>query len=253
MFIDTHLHLEKRWLKDDTNRQFAIDDINKNKIITWAVTSDIQSYKETIEYAKQSKYIFASFGVLPWYAHEYVDRFDEIAKLCEEAIMLGEIGLDEKYAKDKACIPHQKPMFEIFLKEAEKNNKIMNLHFRGKERESFEIIKSYKIKKPIFHGYSGEIDLMKEINDLGYYYSIGRRYNEEKLLEIPDDLLLLEIDVLPTEDFKVPSEVFSDMLERYAKVRNITLEELEAINQKNVLRLIGDDPNLNEMKKLIQG
>ena len=147
MFIDTHLHLEKRWLKDDAHRQLAIDDINKNKIITWAVTSDIPAYKKTLEYAKQSKYIFPCFGVLPWYAHEYVDRFDEIAKLCEEAIMLGEIGLDEKYAKEKACIPHQKPMFEIFLKEAEKNNKIMNLHFRGKERESFEIIKSYKISR----------------------------------------------------------------------------------------------------------
>ena len=50
------------------------------------------------------KNIFPSFGVLPWYAHEYVDRFDEVTKLCEEAIMLGEIGLDEINAQYKNMI-----------------------------------------------------------------------------------------------------------------------------------------------------
>ena len=66
-----------------------------------------------------TEYIFPSFGILPWYAHDYVDRFDEIAELCKNAIMLGEIGLDEVNARDKACIPDQRPMFEIFLKSAE--------------------------------------------------------------------------------------------------------------------------------------
>jgi TatD DNase family protein len=251
MFIDTHLHLHEPYFPMDKTEQ-VIKDITENKIITWAVSCDIPTWEVTLEMAAKSEYIFPSFGVLPWYAHEYVDRFDEIAKICEEALMLGEIGLDEKHVRDKAAIPHQLPLFEIYLREAERNNKIMNCHFRGKERESFEIVHSYKAKKIIFHGYSGDIDLMKDINDAGYYYSIGRQYNKEKLLLIPDDLLILEIDTLPrNENFKVPSVVFKDMLERYSKRKKITPEELEAINQRNVLKLISDDPNLKKMVKLI--
>ncbi|NHK32488.1 MAG: hypothetical protein FK730_14135 [Asgard group archaeon] len=252
MFVDTHLHLHKPYL-DEGKIDLVIKDITKNKIITWAQSCDIPTYEVILEISKRSEYIFPSFGVLPWYAHDYVDRFDEIAKLSEEAIMLGEIGLDEKYARDKACIPHQLPMFEIYLREAEKNNKIMNCHFRGKERESFEIVKSYKAKKIIFHGYSGDIELMKDITDAGYYYSLGPRYDEEKLKLIPDDLLLLEIDVLPrTKIFKLPSVVFTDMLERFAEIKQTTPEEIEALNHQNVLKLIRDDPRLSDMVDLMK-
>lgn len=252
MFIDTHLHLHKPYL-DEGMIDIVIKDITKNKIITWAQSCDIPTYNKILEYSERSEYIFPSFGVLPWYAHDYVERFDEITKLCEKAIMLGEIGLDEKYAQDKACIPHQLPLFEIYLREAEKNNKIMNCHFRGKERESFEIVKSYKAKKIIFHSYSGDVDLIKDITDAGYYYSVGPRYDEEKLKHIPDDLLLLEVDVLPrTTIFKLPSVVFIEMLERFAEIKQTTVEEIESLNQQNVMKLIKNDPNLNDMVELMK-
>ncbi|NPE09424.1 MAG: hypothetical protein GNW80_14150 [Asgard group archaeon] len=250
MFVDTHLHLHDPYFDSD-KLDLVVDDITKNKIVTWVQSCDLPTYEVILERCAKSDYLFPSFGVLPWYAHTYVDQFDEITKLAKEAIMLGEIGLDEKYAKDEACIPHQLPLFEIYLREAEKNNKIMNCHFRGKERESFEIVKSYKAKKIIFHGYSGDITLMKDINDAGYYYSIGPRYGEEKLKLIPDDLLILEIDVLPRDEFRVPSVVFAEIVERVAKIKGTTPEEIEALNQKNALRLINNDPNLSKMIELL--
>ncbi|MFX0173926.1 MAG: TatD family hydrolase [Candidatus Hodarchaeota archaeon] len=217
-----------------------------------------------LEYSEQSPFIFPSFGILPWYAHEYVERSDEISKLCEEALMLGEIGLDEKNARDKACIPHQRPLFEIFLEAAVKHNMIMNLHFRGTENEGFDILKSYQIQKVIFHNYSGSRDLMDDISDLGYYYSMGpininrihherREFVFEKIRKIPDDLLLLEIDVLPQRpNFEVPSVVFSNMLKTIAEIRNTTSEEIEALNHKNVLKLVNHDPKLGKITELLK-
>jgi len=73
MYVDTHLHLHKPWLSNQKNRQKAIADITQNKIVTWAQSCDIPSYQETLEYSKQSEYIFPSFGILPWYAHEYAE------------------------------------------------------------------------------------------------------------------------------------------------------------------------------------
>lgn len=251
MFVDTHLHLHDPYFDAD-KLDMVVEDITKNKIVTWVVSCDLPTWDVVLERCKKSEYLFPSFGVLPWYAHQVVDQFDEVAKLAAEATMLGEIGLDEKHVREKECIPHQLPLFEIFLKEAEKNNKVMNCHFRGKERESFEIVHSYKAKKIIFHAYSGDIDLMKDVTDAGFYYSVGPRYSTEKLKLIPDELLILEIDVLPRKEFKLPSVVFQEMLETTAKKRGTTPEEIEAINHKNALKLVSDNPFLSDMTKLLE-
>jgi hypothetical protein len=92
---------------------------------------------------------------------------------------------------------------------------------------------------------------MKDITDAGYYYSVGPRYNTEKLKLIPDDLLILEIDVLPRKDFKLPSVVFQEMLETTAKKRGTTPEEIEAINHKNALKLVSDNPFQSDITKLL--
>ncbi len=269
MYVDTHLHLCEPWLGDkekitEENRQKIIADITQSKIVTWAQSCDIPSFKKTLRYSKQSKYIFPSFGILPWYAHEYADRLGEVAKLCEEAIMLGEIGLDEKYAHNKASIPHQRPLFEVFLEASKKHNLIMNLHFRGGlEREGFEYLKSYDIKKAIFHSYSGPLDMIKEINDQGYYYSYGAANFEgrgnprgERLIDrlqlIPDELLVLEIDVIQKSNFQVPSEVFPKMLRAVAEFKNVAPEEIEAVNHKNVCRLVENDPKLEHMNHVLR-
>lgn len=269
MYVDTHLHLHEPWLSDkeritEANRQKAIADITQNKIVTWAQSCDIPSYEKTLMYSKQSEYVFPSFGILPWYAQEYADRLDDVAELCEDALMLGELGLDEKYARNKASIPHQRSLFEVFLEASEKHNLILNLHFRGGlEREGFEYLKSYDIKRAIFHSYSGSPDMITEINDHDYYYSYGAaNFNgrgnptRERLIErlrlIPDDLLVLEIDVIQKSNFRLPSEIFLEMLRIAAELRNTTPEEIEAMNHRNVSRLVGYDPRLEQMNKLLK-
>ena len=263
MYIDTHLHLCNRWL-DDIRRPKAIADIDKNKIITWAQSWDFPSYKEALKYSQKSEYIFPAFGVLPWEAYDYKDRFDEITKLCEDALMLGEIGWDEKNAEVKRSIPYQIPMLEVFLEAAEKHNLLMNLHFRGGlERKGFELLKSYDAKKCIIHAYSGPPVMIKETNEQGHYISYGssrfgsltksqKSYYKRRISEVHEDLLIIEIDVLQRGDkFRPPSEVYPDILKDIAEFRNTTPEEIEAMNHRNVLRMIGDDPKLKEMKTLL--
>ncbi len=263
MFIDTHLHLCNRWC-DDVRRPKAIADIDKNKIVTWAQSWDIPSYLQALEYSKESEYIFPAFGVLPWEAFDYKDRFDEIAKLCEDALMIGEIGWDEQNASDKRSLPFQKPMLEVFLEAAEKHNLIMNLHFRGGlERKGFELLKSYDSKKAIIHSYSGPPKMIEEINDQGFYVSYGsphfdslnkeqKKYYTNRISKVHEDLLIIEIDVLQREKaFRPPSVVFPKILKTIAEIRNTTPEEIESMNQRNVLRLIADNPKLDLMRKLI--
>ncbi len=67
--------------------------------MVWAQSTDIDSHERVEKVAEQSEYIFPSFGVLLWYAYEYVDRFDEVRKLAEEALMIGEVGLVDSYLR----------------------------------------------------------------------------------------------------------------------------------------------------------
>ncbi|MFX0087259.1 MAG: TatD family hydrolase [Candidatus Hodarchaeota archaeon] len=269
MYINVHHHLDDPWLKGDQRRQEAIQDIDKNHIVTFAQSVSIPSYKKILSYSKQSRFIFPSFGILPWYAHEYCDRLDEVANLCNDAMMLGEVGLDERNAQDKACIPHQRPLFQIFLEAAKENNMIMNLHFRGTEEEGVNLLTSYDIKKAIFHSYSGSLESIEQIIDQGYLISVGigsllvNRMNEgrrnriiKRVQSIPDDLIVIEIDELPTlewfkMEFEVNSSLFPKILKAVAKMRNSTPEELEFLCYKNIKKLIGNDPKLKDILKVL--
>lgn len=265
MKIDTHLHLDEPWLKDEQVRLETIEDITKNRIITWAQSCSVPSYEKTLKISKQSDYIFPAFGILPWYANEYMGNLDDIAKMCEEALMLGEIGLDESSSRNKSTKKEQSALFEVFLEAAEKHNMIMNCHFRGGlERDGLEVLKSFNIKKAIFHQYSGPPEMLEEINEHGYYCSYGspsfrnlskkwREWLEVKLPKVDDDLLIIEIDVLAEgKAYRPPSEIFPAILKTIADIRKTTPEEIEELNHKNVLRLIGDDPKLKEMADLLR-
>ena len=264
MYVDTHLHLDEPWLTDPEKRQRVIDDITANEILTFAQSCDLASYEKTVEWAKQSDYLFPSFGILPWFANQYMDRLDEVAELCEKAVMLGEIGLDLASSRNEATKEEQLALLDVFLKAAEKHDMVVNLHFRGGiEPEGFEVLKRYDVKRAIFHWYSGTLELMDEINDAGFYYSVGQTNLSERsqdvreeiaamVRKIPDDRLLLEIDVLPRTAEALPSEVFRRILEDIADIKNTSVEEIEALNQKNVRELVGDSPRVGEISDLLK-
>ena len=264
MYVDTHLHLDEPWLTDPEKRQRVIDDITANGILTFAQSCDLASYEKTAEWSKQSEYLIPCFGILPWYANEYVGRLGEVAELCETAIMLGEIGLDLASRANEASKEEQLALLDVFLKAAKKHDMVLNLHFRGgMEPEGLEVLKRAGVRRAIFHWYSGTLELMDEINEAGFYYSVGqmhlpRRPQEEReeiaamVRKIPEDRLLLEIDVLPRDVEAMPSEVFRGILEDVADIKNMSAEEVEALNQKNVQELVGSSPRVAEISDLLK-
>ena len=46
MYVDNHLHMDEPWLKGAKYRQTVINDINENKIVTFAQSCSIPSYKK---------------------------------------------------------------------------------------------------------------------------------------------------------------------------------------------------------------
>lgn len=261
MLIDMHFHVESQFHNPaDIDRTLA--DIEKHKMIVAVNSCDIPGYKESIEICKQSKYMFPGFGILPWYAHQFVDKLDSIAIPFDEVGMLGEIGIDYKYSPPEAEPQMQRALYEFFLQAAEEHDLIINVHIRGQDTmdDAREIMGSYNLKRVIMHSYYDLPAGMRELADRGYYFTIGQalldpRDSEERIhnaiREIPNELILTETDCVP-RDFIPPSATLTKIHEVLAEFRGLGVVELREMICQNTLRLLKDTPHLDEYVKLLE-
>ena len=195
MYIDSHSHLDFF----ETNIDKAIEDINNNKILTLALSMDIESYSKNKEYSKKSNYIKPCFGIHPWKANEYKGSLQELIPYIEESEIIGEIGLDYIWVEDSNTYEKQREIFQFILDESIKRNKVVNLHTKGAEEEIYNLLKKYNYNKVIIHWYSGDLETLDKLIELGCYFtiSIDIGYSDltyRVLNKIPLNKLLVETD-----------------------------------------------------------
>lgn len=243
MYIDAHTHLD--FFENNINK--AIEDINKNEILTLANSMDIESYIKNKEYSKKSKFIKPCFGIHPWKASYYKRSLEELIPCIEESEIIGEIGLDYLWVEDKSTFGMQRKVFNFILEESIKRNKVITLHTKDAEEEIYEALKKHNYNKVIIHWYSGEIKTLEKFIELGCYFtiSVDMGYSEktnEVLSKIPIDKLLLETDG-PTAlkwvngEYAYPSEI-KKVYEKVAKFKGINIDDLVEIIENNIRRLI---------------
>src|SRR5256885_11202887 len=62
----------------------------------------------------------------------------------ERSSALGEIGLDFHWVKERGHYPAQKKVLEYFLAAAREQRKVVNLHTKGGERETLDLLERYR-------------------------------------------------------------------------------------------------------------
>ncbi|MFW9974173.1 MAG: TatD family hydrolase [Candidatus Thorarchaeota archaeon] len=255
MLVDVHSHFS--YYQEDVNR--ALKDIHENGVLMVSVSTDISSYNDTLELARRSELILPAFGVHPMVAHENMDQLDTIKRIADEALMLGEIGLDRNWIKDASYFPLQVSLLEKFLESAQKQCTTVILHVAGAENEVIEMLENYSIRNGIIHDYYGPINLVEKIIDTNLYFAFDRSYLKsyeseikdwKERLEIatmiPDDLFLIETDGPNRPPRKMPFEALQIVAERIAELRKTTVDEINAQSSSNFLRLIKDDTRLSK-------
>lgn len=198
MLIDAHTHLDrylfKRFGEDITP---ILKQIEKYKILTISNSMDLTSYMTNRRISRKSKYIVPAFGIHPWNAYRYVDKTDLVQKLIRESKIIGEIGLDHSFVKDKGKYPSQRKIFELFLSKTK--NKIISLHTKGAEKDVLDLLRTYGNNRVIIHWYSGSLDILEEMTEEGYYFSTSPEIKfsdhiKKIVKEIPLDHILTETD-----------------------------------------------------------
>ena len=250
MLIDAHTHID---MFDDASLPTALNEIEQHQIFTLSVTIDTTAYERAKQIAASNPLIVPLFGIHPWEAYRFADALDSLAPLLAESPMLGEIGLDFHFMKDKALYPKQFAVFDYFLDTAVAQQKIVNIHGLGAETAVLERLEQFQPPTPIVHWYAGPLNLIDRYLAVGTYFTFGVEllYGEkiEKILAvIPQDRLLSETDNPGanqhfTQKPGTPG-LIQQVVAKMARCHQISETEMESILNQNFRRLIGSSPEL---------
>jgi TatD DNase family protein len=258
MLIDAHVHLDKYGdLLDE-----ALNEIESERIFTWATAMDLPSYRELERIGRRSPLVLPTFGIHPRRAPQYAERLSDLSPYIETSPAIGEIGLDFHWVKDSSEYPAQLKVLEYCFSAAREQKKIVNLHTKGGERQILDLLERYDITRPIIHWYSGPLDILGALIQFGAYFTIGVEVRYSEIIqriarEIPDQLLLTETDNPGGLKWLkgvvgMPSEI-QHVIKELALLRNSDAASISRTVHLNFARLIKDDPWLRETQALFFG
>lgn len=246
---DAHAHLVE--LKD---LDAIIDRATKAGVI--AIVSmgvSLRSNNKTLQIAKEYRNhqvkILPALGLHPWGLDEkdIEPTIVHIRENIRESAGIGEIGLDY-WRKDGSTIdPSKKEIqhlaFKKTIKLAKEFDKPISVHSRGAWEDCFNIIVEQKIKKAIFHWFSGPVKLVKKITAHNFYISTtpALKYSKEHrsaILNTPLENLLLETDSpVKYGDLKSEPKDVLIPLKEVSKFKNVKIHEVAEKTTRNFLSI----------------
>ena len=160
---------------------------------------DVESNKKVIQIAEANRgYVYPALGYHPWVIkeEETEENLSFIREHAREGIALGEIGLDYKVKVKKEL---QWRVFGELLDIALQSNKPVIVHCRFSHQRAFDMIRERKIKRAVFHWYSGPVDLLGKILSMGYFISatpalVYSPPHRKAVQQAPIERILLETD-----------------------------------------------------------
>lgn len=204
MIFETHCHLNDPQLINDFDDVVARAKkvgINKMIVVGWDKASSLLAIKMANDY----DFIYAAIGFHPCNVFDITDQdLEELFANFNnpKVVALGEIGLDYHWYSDAKKKEIQKQFFIKQLSFADKFKKPVIIHNREAFQDCLEILKEHNpIMHGVFHCYSGSVEALKDVLELGFYIGIGGVVTfknaikpKEVVEKVPLDRLLVETD-----------------------------------------------------------
>lgn len=169
---------------------------------------------------------YFSVGLHPWSIHTVTLQTDleRLENLLQHpsCLALGEIGLDKVSKIDFSL---QKEVFIQQLHLNKKYNKPVIIHCVRAFQEILSIRKTEQITQPfLFHGYSKNHQLLKQIHDAGCYVSFGKNLCDNQNLQAIFANLKNEVFFLENDNSTIS---IKDIYQCASQLQEIPLEELK--------------------------
>ncbi len=250
MIFDAHAHYNDEQFDED--RHELLTKMNQNGV-AYIINNgtDLETSLYSIELSEKYPFIKATVGFHPQECDKAEKGYiEQIANLCKNKNVraIGEIGLDYYY--DYTPKDLQLKIFEEQLILANELGMPVVVHDREAHGDTMALLKKHK-PKGLLHCFSGSVEMLREVIDLGMYISLGGAVtfkNAKKPLqsaiEVPLDKLTLETDApymtpVPFRGKRCNSEYITYTAAKIAEARGMSISELLEITYNNGCELFG--------------
>lgn len=248
MLVDVHCHLTDNYFND--NIEYIIKKSVENNVEA-IITAGLNSIdnRRVLELSKKYDIVKASLGFYPIDAilakeENIEEEIEFIKRNNKKIIAISEVGLDYYMSENKI---KQKVIFQKFIDLSEKISKPIIVHSRKAELDVVNMLESSKLKKVIFHSFTGNKNLIKRIIDNNWHFSIPpiilRSSNFQTLARIsPLTQLLTETDSpyqSPYRNEKNQPVFVKESIKKISEIKNIEILETKNIvfmNFKKIFR-----------------
>jgi len=249
--IDSHCHLDHEPLYENLSVIISRSkEIGITKLLTICTTFD--SFENIKSIVEKDQMIYGTYGIHP---HEtgdnQVDKQTIIKSVNEnkKIIGIGETGLDFFYKhSDK---DRQISSFKAHIEASIELNKPIIIHSRDAEKETFEILSSYKNNnlKILMHCFTGSLAFSKKLLTLNAYFSASGIITFKNSIDLQDtfktiplEKLLIETDSpflapIPMRGKKNEPSFIKYTLEKLSTIKETTVEKMSQITTINFNKL----------------
>ena len=249
--IDSHCHLDHEPLLENLN-----DVINRSKEVgitkLLTICTTLASFERIKTIIKKDEMIYGTYGIHPHETETDQIEKEKIIKAVTEndkIIGIGETGLDFYY--NHANKKRQIHSFEAHIDASITLNKPIIIHSREAEKETYDILNSYKGKdlKILMHCFTGSLDFSKKLLSLGAHFSASGIITfknsldlQETFKKIPLEKLLIETDSpflapIPMRGKKNEPSFIKYTLEKLSYLKDTTVERMSNITTNNFDKL----------------
>ncbi len=251
--IDTHSHIYLDQFKTDIAE---VIQRAREENITAIILPNIDSstigsmHKLALEYPG---YLIPLMGLHPTHVKEnYREELKRVKRQFEKYTYkgVGEIGIDLYW--DKTYCKEQAYVFEEQLSLALIKNLPVVIHARESFHEILEIVKKKKYRdlRGIFHAFTGDKSLAKEIINLGFKIGIGGivTFKNSGLAETVESIDINHIVVETDSPYLAPvpfrgkrneSCYLKYIVEKLAEVKDLSVDEVIRITTQNAIDVFG--------------
>jgi len=247
--FDTHCHLNLPELADDpASVVMRAHRANVHQLLVPGC--DIATSESAVALSAQFVDVVAGVGFHPTHMEKVSDAdIKRIAELAnsEKVVAIGEVGLDYFHCQDPKMRAKQAEVFRAMLEIAQTQKLPVIIHGRDAVPECMDILREMKIKKAVFHCFSGNVEEMRAIVAEGWCVSFTGIVTypkatslREVVRETPSESFFLETDapyLAPqTVRGQTNEPAFTlEIAQKVAELRGVSLEEITKLTTTNAL------------------
>lgn len=258
MIFDTHAHYDDEQF--DADREELLSGMKAGGVgMIVDAAAAVASWDKILELTEKYPFLYGSVGVHPDEVGDLnEENFARMSELADrkKIVAIGEIGLDYYWDKEPEIQAKQRYWFVRQLALAQQADLPVIIHSRDAAEDTMKIMeKAYEDGiKGVIHCYSYSPEMAQEYVKMGYFIGVGGVVtfkNARKLVqtveEIPLSAIVLETDCPymapePHRGTRNDSRNIPYVIEKIAKIKGISAEEVEETTRENAFALFSKVP-----------